>query len=126
MIRLVIEGYLLLVRIDVLIRRGKFDAIDTLVRNQAVRRKPEGGDVAGRAAIRRAMDLACVFYVKPVLCLQCSSAMTVQLRRHGWPAEMVVGAQMVPFEFHAWVELDGKVLTDKPYVRERYRVLERN
>jgi hypothetical protein len=32
---------------------------------------------------------------------------------------------MLPFKSHAWVELDGKVINDKPYMLEMYRPLER-
>jgi hypothetical protein len=71
------------------------------------------------------MDLACVFYTKQILCLQRSAATTLLLRRHGIYAEMVIGAQMLPFKSHAWVEVDGAVVNDKPYVREIYQVLER-
>jgi len=47
------------------------------------------------------------------------------LRRHGLRAEMVIGAQMLPFKSHAWVEVGGIVVNDKPYIREIYQVLER-
>jgi hypothetical protein len=38
---------------------------------------------------------------------------------------MVIGAQQLPFKAHAWVEVDGHVVNDKPYVPEMYAVLER-
>jgi hypothetical protein len=71
------------------------------------------------------MDLACVFYFKRVRCLQRSAAVTILLRRYGWRAEMVTGAQILPYEFHAWVEIDVVVANDKPYMHEIYQVLER-
>ena len=71
------------------------------------------------------MQVACVFYVKRVACLQNSSALTVLLRRNGHPAEMIVGAQIVPAQFHAWVEVDSRVVNDKPYMLDIYQVLER-
>jgi hypothetical protein len=73
----------------------------------------------------RAMDYACVLYLKPVLCLQRSAATTILLRRHGWSADMVIGAQILPFKSHAWCEVDGLVVNDKPYTRNIYEVLER-
>jgi transglutaminase superfamily protein len=42
-----------------------------------------------------------------VLCLQRSAATTLLLRRHGWDAEMVIGAKLLPFQSHAWVEVNG-------------------
>jgi hypothetical protein len=60
-----------------------------------------------------------------VLCLQRSAATAFLLRRHGWSAEMVIGAQLLPFHSHAWVEVDGQVVNDKPYIAEIFQVLER-
>jgi hypothetical protein len=71
------------------------------------------------------MDLACVFYIKKVLCLQRSAATTLLLRRYGHKAEMVIGAQMLPFKSHAWVEVDRAIVNDKPYMTDIYRELER-
>jgi hypothetical protein len=58
-------------------------------------------------------------------CLQRSAATTLLLRRYGKKAEMVIGAQFLPFKAHAWVEIDGAVVNDKPYMLEVYRPLER-
>jgi hypothetical protein len=73
----------------------------------------------------RAMDYACVLYFKQVLCLQRSSATTLLLRRYGWDAEMVIGAQVRPFRSHAWVEVGEAIVGDKPYLLDIYQVLER-
>jgi hypothetical protein len=37
---------------------------------------------------------------------------------------MMIGAQQMPFRAHAWVEVDGHVVNDKPYMREMYAVLD--
>lgn len=73
----------------------------------------------------RAMDLACVFYLYRVLCLQRAAATTILLRRHGFSAEMVVGIKQFPFRSHAWVEVEGSIANDKPYLREIYQELQR-
>ena len=41
------------------------------------------------------------------------------------PAQMVIGTQQIPFRAHAWVEVDGSVVNDKPYTPEMYAVLDR-
>ena len=41
------------------------------------------------------------------------------------PAQMVIGSQQMPFRSHAWVEVEGRVVNDKPYMREMYAVLDR-
>jgi hypothetical protein len=38
---------------------------------------------------------------------------------------MVVGAQMLPFKSHAWVEIKGAIVNDKPYMLDLYTVLDR-
>jgi hypothetical protein len=75
--------------------------------------------------ICQAMDLASVLYFKRALCLQRSAATACLLRRCGWDAQMVIGAQLLPFQSHAWVEIEGCVVNDKPYITEIFQVLER-
>jgi len=33
--------------------------------------------------------------------------------------------QRMPFQAHAWVEVEGKVVNDKPHVQDHYAVLDR-
>lgn len=70
-----------------------------------------------------AMDMASIWYYKTILCLQRSAATTCFLRSFGIPAEMVRGSQQLPFKSHAWVEVEGKVVSDKPYMRELWAVI---
>src|ERR1700722_813588 len=121
--RHVIEGTLSLFYANFVMRFQGLEALYDLGRRQAVR-----GDVMARTSweqLCRAMGFACIFYFKRVLCLQRSAATTVLLRRHGWDAEMVTGAQILPFEPHAWVEIANDVVNDKPYMHEIYQVLDR-
>ena len=71
-----------------------------------------------------AVDMACIWYWKQVLCLQRSAATACLLKRQGVAAEMMIGAQQMPFKAHAWVEVGGRVVNDKPYMREMYAVLD--
>ncbi len=73
----------------------------------------------------RAVDLACIWYPKEVLCLQRSAATACLLKHCGFTAQMVVGARLMPFKAHAWVEANGRVVNDKSYVPEMYSVLDR-
>ena len=59
------------------------------------------------------------------LCLQRSAATSCLLKSHGIFAQMVIGAQQLPFKAHASVEVDGRVVNDKPYVPEMYAILDR-
>ena len=72
-----------------------------------------------------AVDRAQVYYPKKAMCLQHSAVVTCLLRRRGIPAQMVLAAQDFPPKGHAWVEVQGEVVNDKPTVREIYRTLRR-
>jgi hypothetical protein len=72
-----------------------------------------------------AVDEACVWYVKRAACLQRSAVATWLLRRQGLRAELVIGYRPLPFESHAWVEVDGRVVNDRPQYQKVFRVLER-
>jgi len=122
--KLVLESWLLLLYIDFVMRFRDFKSLYRLVRDQGVRPALSIRQTTS-AQICHAVDLACVFYFKQVLCLQRSAASTILLRRRGWAAEMVVGAQLLPFKSHAWVEINGTVANDKPYMLDIYCVLDR-
>lgn len=72
-----------------------------------------------------AVDEACVWYMKRAACLQRSAVATWLLRRHGLAAEMVIGCRPLPFESHAWVEVDGRVVNDRPQYQRVFTVLDR-
>ena len=122
--RLMFKSWLLILYIEFVMRFRDFRALHTLVRDQEVCAVPVA-ERCSSEALCHALDLACVFYFQPVLCLQRSVAATLLLRHNGWPAEMVIGLQMLPLRSHAWVELDGIVINDKPYMAEMYRELQR-
>ena len=71
------------------------------------------------------VDEACVWYVKPVVCLQRSAVLAWLLRRHGVAASLVIGYRAMPFESHAWVEVGDRVVNDRQQYRNAFVVLER-
>lgn len=72
-----------------------------------------------------ATDEACVWYVKRAPCLQRSAVATLLLRHHGVPASLVIGFRPMPFESHAWVEVNGIVVNDRPQYQRFFTVLDR-
>ena len=120
---LILRSWIWIFYFDYLMLVRGFDAVDAAVRGQ--RSASLHSPISDHAAICHAVDLACVFYFKPVLCLQRSAATIVLLRRRGWHAEMVIGAQLLPFQSHAWVEIQGNVVNDKPYINQIFQVLDR-
>jgi hypothetical protein len=120
---LVLRAYLMLIQFDLCLARGDFQALYSKVQICQRSKTPTSHDPTEQ--ICSAVDMACIWYWKEVLCLQRSAATACLLKRHGVPAQMMIGAQRMPFKAHAWVEVDGRVVNDKPYVREMYAVLDR-
>ncbi len=120
---LVLKAYLKLILFDVYLARGNFAALYHKVRNYPISDKAPSPNAVER--ICAAVDMACIWYWKEALCLQRSAATACLLKNYGGPAQMVIGAQQMPFKAHAWVEVDGRVVNDKPYMPEIYGVLDR-
>jgi len=120
---LILRAYVKLVFFEFYTARGRFSELHEKVRNTPIKRKRSGEIEVDR--ICSAVDLACVYYFKQVLCLQRSAVTACILKRQGVFAQLVIGAQHTPFKAHAWVEVDGRVVNDKPYVSEVYPVLDR-
>jgi hypothetical protein len=122
--RAVLKSLVLLVYFELIMRFSTFKILYENVRKHPVRpsRTPEQ---TSAEQLSRAVDLACVFYFKQVRCLQRSAVTAVLLRNYGWQAEMVIGVQILPPKFHAWVALDQRVVNDKPYMLDIYTVIER-
>jgi hypothetical protein len=119
----VLNAFFELMIIDFYLARGNFEALYCKVRNCPITRKPFSPEVI--EAVCSAVDLACVYYPKHVLCLQRSAATACLLKRRGVSAQMIIGSKQMPFQAHAWVEVEGRVVNDKPYTREIYAVLDR-
>jgi Transglutaminase-like superfamily len=120
---LVLKAYLKLIHFDLYLARGNFAALYDKVRNY-----PVGAHASAPNAVEdicSAVDMACIWYWKEALCLQRSAATACLLKKYGAPAQMVIGAQRMPFKAHAWVEVDSRVVNDKPYTPEMYAVLDR-
>lgn len=121
--KMVARAYLELLSLEYYLLRKDFASIYDKVRNIPVCSRPFGTITAEQ--ISEGIDLAAALYFKQALCLQRSAAAASLLKKHGFAAEMVIGVQQLPFLAHAWVEVDGLVVNDKPYVPEIYSVLTR-
>ncbi|HXN27043.1 MAG TPA: lasso peptide biosynthesis B2 protein [Candidatus Acidoferrales bacterium] len=118
-----LQAYGKLILFDFYLARGNFVNLYEKVRDCPIRAR-----VLDPAAVERicsAVDMACIWYWKEALCLQRSAATACLLKRHGVAAQMVIGAQQMPFKAHAWVEVGGRVVNDRPYTPEMYQVLDR-
>jgi hypothetical protein len=120
---LVLKAYLKLIQFDLYLARGNFAALYRKVRNCPLGKPAPASDAIER--ICSAVDMACIWYWKEALCLQRSAATACLLKEYAVPAQMVIGAQHMPFRAHAWVEVEGRVVNDKPYTPDIYAVLDR-
>ena len=118
---LTIEAWAALCLFDLARVRG-FHALHRAIRSRRIR--PRRG-AASASDVIWAVDEACVWYVKRAACLQRSTVGTHLLRRRGIAAELVIGYRPVPFESHAWIEVDGEIVNDLPQYRSRFTVLDR-
>ena len=93
-------------------------------RAHATRPPPENPHAAARESARL-VDAAARNTLIGKNCLRESLWLWRQLRRQGIEAKLRIGAPVErdsnsEWEAHAWVELDGQVLNDRPNVRNRY------
>ena len=70
-----------------------------------------------------AVDRAQVFLFTQAMCLQRSIVITRLLVMQGLNAETVIAAHLMPFKSHAWVEVNGEVVSDSPNVQRYYDVV---
>ena len=118
-----IKAYSLLVLFDLYLKRGSFEALYRKIRDFPVAQNKSESDAI--ETLCSAVDMACIWYPKEVLCLQRSAATACLLRKSGIPARMIIGVRRMPFKAHAWVEVNGNVVNDKPYTPDIYAVLDR-
>lgn len=118
---IVIRAYIELLLVDIQLAHFGFPLVYEKVKNSRIREDRRQAE----RAICRGVELACVFYFREVRCLQRSATITILLRNAGFAAEMVIGVQQCPFRSHAWVEVAGRVVGDKPYTPALYIILDR-
>lgn len=120
---LFVEAIVALLVYDILSLLCPFKALYRKVRTWKVVQRTKQANIANRVCI--AVNYACIWYPKQALCLQRSFVTTYLLRKHGVRAEMVLGAQKLPFKAHAWVEVDGRAVNERSNVKATYAVWDR-
>jgi hypothetical protein len=120
---LFIRAFSLLLAYDILNAVCRFKTVYSIVRGWTVNSKTYGSGSIDRVCV--AVNYACVWYPKQALCLQRSFVTTYLLRKHGVAAQMVLGAQKLPFKAHAWVEVGGCAINERSNVQATYAVWDR-
>ena len=118
------KAFFLVMFYDLLLARDDFPGIHRRVEKYPVRNgllpnnPVDAEEIRGK--ICSTLNIACVWYPRRAECLQRSAVLTCLLRHYGFPAQMVIGTQKLPFRAHAWVELDGRVVNDKQDMPQLY------
>lgn len=120
---LFLEALVALFIYDIIAKCCHFKAIYMCVKKWKV--APKAGDQEALNRVCSAVNLACAWYPKRALCLQRTFVTTYLLRRNGVPAQMVLGAQKLPFKAHAWVEVNGQAINERSNVRATYAIWDR-
>jgi hypothetical protein len=117
------QALFMLLAYDILSALCRFQAIHSMVRGWKVNRRTDASHLIDKVCV--AVNYACVWYPKQALCLQRSFVTTCLLRKRGVAAQMVLGAQKLPFKAHAWVEVDGRAINEHSNVQSIYAVWDR-
>jgi hypothetical protein len=120
---LVVKAFFGLLAFDVFRFGTNFARIHAGVQGWPVAHRTTHPDTVDRVC--RAINYACVWYPKRVLCLQRSTVTTCLLRSCGIQAQMVMGAQKFPFKAHAWTEVEGRAINERRDVQSVYMIWER-
>jgi hypothetical protein len=118
-----LPAYAALLAVDVALRLFGFGRV-----HGWLHRLPPGGAAPAPLRARRlarAVDRAAAYYHKRAWCLERSLVTLLLMRLRRWPARLVLGAKRLPFGAHAWVEIEGEIVNDDPWVCRGYVVLER-
>lgn len=114
------QALFMLLAYDILSALCHFQTIHFVVKGWKVNTTTDGSGIVDKVCM--AVNYACIWYPKQSLCLQRSFVTTYLLRKHGVRAQMVLGAQKLPFKAHAWVEVDGGAINERSNVQATYAV----
>jgi hypothetical protein len=117
------QAFFVLFAYDCVCALCRFQTLYFMVKRWKLADRPAGLEMVERVCT--AVNYACVWYPKQTFCLQRSFVTTYLLRRNGVPAQMVLGAQKLPFKAHAWVEVEGQAINERSNVQAIYNVWDR-
>jgi hypothetical protein len=120
--QLIWKALLGLLAFDVLGFGRNFTTMHRYVTSRRTAQRPVSEDAV--ECVCAAVNYACVWYPKRVLCLQRSAVTTCLLRHSGVDAKMAIGTQTLPFKAHAWTEVFGRAINERRDVQRFYEPLD--
>jgi hypothetical protein len=119
-------GWLLLAFADLAVKAAGFHRFYRMVERWPTRGSvPPERRRARAEEICTAVDRARTAYFKHAWCLQRAAASVIYLRLCGVRGELVIGVRKIPFQAHAWTEVDGAVVNDPAQLGATYAEIAR-
>lgn len=115
-------AFLGLATVDFFLKFVSFTALYQFVKHWPVNESGPGPSAVND--IIESVTRAMTWYPKRAMCLQRSAVTVCLLRSSGINAQLIIGCQKLPFLMHAWVEVDGEVVGEKPRVQRIHQVLD--
>jgi len=120
--RLIVRCWLSLLWIDLRLRVQEYPEVRSFLLK---RKTSDRAPVQNPTVLSEAMDLASIFYLRRLSPLHRALCHTLLLQDHGWPAELVVGLQLLPAESYAWVEVEGVPVHERAGALDTIQVIDR-
>jgi len=120
--RLHLEAYISFFLINVLLRlRGFRSTVRWLTRRFSDVQRRDDARIDDIEKVCEVVERAGLWYPGRMDCLPRSLVAFALLRAEGFPVDLCLGVTSAPgFGAHVWIECDGWVLNDYPYVKEQY------
>lgn len=110
---------------DCLVRLAGFARLKQVLSRPVTSRTPTDDAHQLAVAAHQIVGLASTWYVDAAQCLQRTVAVSLLLRARGIPSVIVLGVKTMPYEGHAWLEIDGHVIGEDGWRLQHYVELER-
>lgn len=115
----VLEALMTLIKVNFYIKfRGLYSTIQLIKRSRKINTKytiPQAEELRDLANV---VNQACLTYPTRTKCLEWAMIFVLLALKRKWKCNLEIGVQNYPFMAHAWVECDGKVVTDSPELRK--------
>jgi hypothetical protein len=105
---------------DILMKLLGFHRICRIIERRAF--KKQKTDLLRILQVCAGVERARIWYPKEIKCMQHSVVIKFLLAHSGLNARLAIAGRCMPFQSHAWVELDGTVINDTQRVQQYYRV----
>jgi Transglutaminase-like superfamily len=115
-----IPAAFVLLTISIVLVKARYLAPTLALLARVPPRTPNKDDEDFVSSVCYTVNRATALWPTEVLCLQRSLSIALALRLGGIRSDLVIGVRPYPVEGHAWVEVNGRVISDDPAVCSNY------